>query len=73
MRGPGEILGKKQSGVPSFIINDFDVNSKLIYRAQRDARRLVNGEIGTEEERTKFLEDFMRSDTYRDSILYFGG
>ncbi len=73
MRGPGEVLGKKQSGVPSFIINDFDVNSKLIYRAQRDARRLVNGEIGTEEERTRFLEDFMRSDTYRESILYFGG
>jgi len=73
MRGPGEILGKRQSGVPSFIIDDFDVNTRLIYLAQRDARKLVDGEIGTAEERERFLVDFTRSDSYREFSLYFGG
>jgi len=73
MRGPGEILGKKQSGIPSFMIDDFNINSKLIYRAQRDARRLVSGEIGSKEERNSFLTDFMKSDFYKKSVLYFGG
>jgi ATP-dependent DNA helicase RecG len=73
MRGPGEIIGKRQSGVPSFIIEDFDINTKLIYRAQRDARRFVEGEIGTQEERERFLSDFLQSDSYREFSLYFGG
>ena len=73
MRGPGEIIGKRQSGVPSFIIEDFDVNTKLIYRAQRDARRFVEGEIGTQEERERFLSEFLQSDSYREFSLYFGG
>jgi ATP-dependent DNA helicase RecG len=73
MRGPGEILGKRQSGVPSFIIDELDINTKLIYRAQKDARRFIAGEIGTGEEREKYLEDFMQTDGYRDAVLYFGG
>jgi ATP-dependent DNA helicase RecG len=73
MRGPGEILGKRQSGVPSFIIEGFEVNTKLIYRAHSDARKLVNGEIGSEEERKEYFQRFTRSDAYGDAILYFGG
>jgi len=73
MRGPGEILGKRQSGVPSFIIEDFEINTKLIYMAQRDARKFVSGEIGSQEERERFLSDFMNSDSYREFSLYFGG
>jgi ATP-dependent DNA helicase RecG len=73
MRGPGEIFGKRQSGVPSFIIEDFDINTRLIYRAHSDARKLVNGEIGSEKERQLFFQKFTLSDAYRDAILYFGG
>ena len=73
MRGPGELFGKRQSGIPSFIIDDFEINTKLIYRAQKDARRFVAGEIGSKEERDRFLEDFMASNSYRESVLYFGG
>ncbi len=73
MRGPGELFGKRQSGVPSFIIDDFEINTKLIYRAQKDARRFVAGEIGSKEERDRFLEDFVASNSYQESALYFGG
>jgi ATP-dependent DNA helicase RecG len=73
MRGPGEIFGKRQSGVPSFIIEDFGINTRLIYRAHSDARKFVNGEIGSEQERRLFLQKFTLSDEYRDAILYFGG
>ena len=55
LRGPGEIMGKRQSGVPQFIIEDLDINTKLIYRAQKDARKFVDGEIGTEEQRRNCL------------------
>jgi ATP-dependent DNA helicase RecG len=34
-RGPGDVLGRRQSGIPYFIIEDFEVNTNLIYRAQK--------------------------------------
>jgi len=73
LRGPGEIIGKKQSGIPSFIIDNFDINTKLISRAQKDARRFISGEIGTEKARTQFLKGFLRSEACRNALLYFGG
>jgi ATP-dependent DNA helicase RecG len=72
-RGPGDIIGRRQSGIPSFIIDDFDVNTRLIYRAQKDARRFVKGEIGPDDEREKFLKAFISSDSYREAMQYFGG
>ena len=73
LRGPGDIIGKKQAGLPSFIIDDIDINTKLIYRAQKDARRFVNGEIGKEKEREEFINQFIRSEAYKRASLYFGG
>ena len=73
LRGPGDIIGKKQAGLPSFIIDDIDINTKLIYRAQKDARKFVNGEIGTEKERELFLNSFIQSESYKRASLYFGG
>jgi ATP-dependent DNA helicase RecG len=73
LRGPGEIMGKKQSGVPSFIINNLEINTKLIARAQVDTRKFVEGEIGTNHERENYLRDFVQSSAYRNAVLYFGG
>ncbi|MGQ9615027.1 MAG: ATP-dependent DNA helicase RecG [Spirochaetota bacterium] len=73
LRGPGELIGKRQSGIPSFLMDDLDINTKLISRAQKDARRFVSGEIGTEEERKKYLDRFIRSDFYRNAVLFYGG
>jgi ATP-dependent DNA helicase RecG len=73
LRGPGEIVGRRQSGVPSFIIDNLDINTRLIARAQKDTRRFVEGEIGTEEERQNYLQGFVGSQSFRDAVLYFGG
>ena len=73
LRGPGELMGRRQSGVPQFIIDDLNINTKLIYRAQKDARKFVDGEIGTDEERQRYMQDFMESESYRSAMLYFGG
>jgi len=73
LRGPGELIGRKQSGVPSFIIDSLDVNTKLIAKAQKDSRRYLEGEIGSEEGRKRFLDVFMKSRSFRDAVLYFGG
>lgn len=73
LRGPGELMGKKQSGVPSFIIKDMDINAKLIYRAQKDAKRFIMGELCPDEERDSYLEKFVNSEEYRRAKIYYGG
>lgn len=73
LRGPGDLIGKKQAGLPSFIIDDIDINTRLIYRAQKDARRFVAGEIGTAEERDRYLKSFIQSKSFKKASLYFGG
>jgi len=73
LRGPGEIMGKKQSGVPSFIIDDLNINTRLIYRANKDARRFIEGEIGSPKEREGFLNNFIKTSSYREALMYFGG
>jgi ATP-dependent DNA helicase RecG len=73
LRGPGEIVGKRQSGVPAFIIDNLDVNTRLIARAQKDTRRFVAGEIGNDEERREFLDEFVKGRNYQDAVRYFGG
>jgi len=73
LRGPGDIVGKKQSGIPSFIIEDLEINTKLIYRAQKDARRFICEEMGTKKERENYLRYFISSDSYRNALMYFGG
>jgi len=73
IRGPGEIIGKRQSGVPSFIIDDFNINTKLIYRAQKDARRFIEGEIGSPQENQDFINNFVNTSFYREALMYFGG
>jgi len=73
LRGPGDMIGKKQSGIPSFIIDNLDINTRLIYRAQKDARRFINEEIGTKEERDDYINSFIKSESYTNALMYFGG
>lgn len=41
LRGPGDILGKRQSGLPSFILGDFIQDSNIINSAKNDAIEIV--------------------------------
>ena len=41
IRGPGDILGKRQSGLPSFILGDLIQDSNILNRARDDAMEIV--------------------------------
>ena len=42
LRGPGEILGKRQHGLPDIKIGDLDADRELLFSARDDAFELVN-------------------------------
>jgi ATP-dependent DNA helicase RecG len=42
MRGPGEILGNRQSGLPSFVLADVFKDSDLLEMAREDAILMIN-------------------------------
>jgi ATP-dependent DNA helicase RecG len=44
LRGPGEILGKRQHGLPDIRIGDFEYDKGLLYRARDDAFELVKND-----------------------------
>ena len=41
-RGPGELLGTRQSGVPGLILGDLVADTKIIQTARQDAVRILN-------------------------------
>jgi len=41
LRGPGEILGKRQHGLPDIKIGDLEYDQELLYRARDDAFELI--------------------------------
>jgi ATP-dependent DNA helicase RecG len=51
LRGPGEILGKRQHGLPDIRIGDLEYDQELLYRARDDAFELIktDPEIGRPE------------------------
>jgi ATP-dependent DNA helicase RecG len=44
LRGGGDLLGLRQSGIPAFKIADAALHADLLAVAQRDARVLVEGD-----------------------------
>lgn len=42
LRGPGDILGTRQSGLPEFSLASFEEDTKIIQQAQKDARTVVS-------------------------------
>ncbi len=42
LRGAGEILGSRQSGMPTFVFADLSVHGDLLYTATQDAKMIVN-------------------------------
>lgn len=41
LRGPGDILGKRQSGMPDFILGNLIEDTKIIETAQKDAKHIL--------------------------------
>ena len=44
LRGPGEILGKRQHGLPDIKTGDFEYDQEILYRARDDAFELVKND-----------------------------
>lgn len=44
LRGPGDILGTRQSGVPSFILGDLFEDTKIINQARIDANEIIKNQ-----------------------------
>ena len=41
MRGPGDILGTRQSGVPDFVLGNPITDTKIVETARKDALHIV--------------------------------
>ena len=55
LRGAGEVLGTKQSGLPSFKLADLEVHADLLPIARDDARLICERDLGLESERGQAL------------------
>ena len=42
LRGPGQLLGYKQSGLPDFVLDNLPNNKVLIEKAREEAQRVIN-------------------------------
>ena len=42
LRGPGQLLGYKQSGLPDFVLDNLPNNKALIEKAREEAQRVIN-------------------------------
>ena len=42
LRGPGQLLGYKQSGLPDFVLDNLPNNKVLIEKAREEAQRIIN-------------------------------
>ncbi len=55
LRGAGEILGSRQSGLPVFQFADLSVHGDLLYMATQDAKMIVNNDAALQSARGQAL------------------
>ena len=59
IRGPGEILGKKQSGLPSFNVADLSHDGDLLEEAKIYAEKIINKDPKLANNENKSLKDLL--------------
>ena len=70
MRGPGQLLGYKQSGLPDFVLDNLPNNKVLIEKAREEALRVISAdpelkkntllkELLIDNSDNKFIHDFL--------------
>jgi ATP-dependent DNA helicase RecG len=60
LRGPGELLGSRQSGLPALILADLAAHADLLAPARNNARLIVAGDPGLTSPRGQALRHLLR-------------
>lgn len=67
LRGPGDMLGTRQSGVPSFILGDIVQDVNILEVAREDAQHILQNIEDTQYESIRtFLSETMKHSSYLD-------
>lgn len=64
MRGPGDILGTRQSGLPSFVLGDFQKDPAIMEVCLRDAKEIL--ERNEDTAMLEYVQQAMENVTYFD-------
>jgi ATP-dependent DNA helicase RecG len=72
LRGPGEVLGTRQSGLPALRLADLSRHADLLAPAREDARRLLALDPGLQGARGHALRVLLRLFERDDAIAWFG-
>ena len=56
LRGPGEVFGLRQHGLPEFKVADLAKHLEIMESAQKDARSIIEGRMLEQKERDQLLE-----------------
>jgi ATP-dependent DNA helicase RecG len=72
LRGPGELLGTRQSGVPAFRLADLGAHADLMAAARDDARAVLARDPRLESPRGQALRDLLRLFERSEAIAYLG-
>ncbi len=73
MRGSGDLLGTKQSGLPEFKIADLSLDSDLLRIANSNAKLILNDDEGLKNLQSKKYQDLLRLFGYDDCLRVIGG
>jgi ATP-dependent DNA helicase RecG len=72
LRGPGEILGKRQHGLPDIRIGDFQYDQKLLYQARDDAFELVKDDPNIDRQENYPVRKNLGNLAHRAELLRIG-
>ena len=65
LRGPGDILGYRQSGLPTFILGNIIKDNKLLNDSSREAKKLIK-----ELDKYPLIDNYLKQ-TENESVLDF--
>lgn len=72
LRGPGEILGKRQHGLPDIKIGDLEYDQELLYRARDDAFELIKNDPSLERDENRPVVINLAALAQRAELLRIG-
>ena len=72
LRGPGELLGTRQSGLPALRLADLAAHAGLLAPARDDARRVLALDPGLQSPRGRALRSLLRLFERDGAIAYLG-